>query len=168
MKHIGLLSDTHSFIHPRLYEFFKNVDEIWHAGDIGNIQTADILAGFKPLKAVFGNIDGHDVRAIYNEFLVFHIEQVKVVMMHIGGYPGHYSKTARELIIKEQPALFISGHSHILKVMFDQKLNCLHMNPGAAGKYGIHRSVTMIRFEINGDQFQNIEILDIPKVSDQT
>ena len=163
MKRIGLLSDTHSYIHPRCYEFFRDCDEIWHAGDIGNINVADTLNKFKPLKAVYGNIDGKDVRTVYKEILVFRIEDVKVLIMHIGGYPGHYSKTAREFIIREKPALFISGHSHILKVMFDQKFNCLHMNPGAAGKYGIHRSITMMRFVIDRDQIKELEVLDIKR-----
>ena len=163
MKRIGLLSDTHGFLHPKCFEFFKECDEIWHAGDIGNILAADTLNKFKPLRAVFGNIDGQDVRAVYKEFLVFTIEQVKVVMIHIGGYPGHYSKIARELISREKPALFISGHSHILKVMYDQKNNCLHMNPGAAGKYGIHKSVTMIRFLIDRDQMKELEVLDLKR-----
>jgi uncharacterized protein len=163
MTRIGLLSDTHGYIHPKCFEFFKDCDEIWHAGDIGNIQTADALLEFKPLKAVFGNIDGHEVRAVYKEFLVFTIEQIKVVMIHIGGYPGHYSKGARELISREKPALFISGHSHKLKVMYDQKFNCLHMNPGAAGKYGIHRSITMIRFVIDRDKMKDLEVLDLTK-----
>jgi len=163
MRKIGLLSDTHSHIHPRCYEFFKDCDEVWHAGDIGNINVADTLNKFKPLKAVYGNIDGKDVRAVYKEFLVFRIEDVKVLIMHIGGYPGHYSKTAREFIIREKPTLFISGHSHILKVMYDQKFNCLHMNPGAAGKYGIHRFITMIRFVIDRDQIKELEVLDIKR-----
>jgi hypothetical protein len=163
MKRIGLLSDTHSYIHPRCYDFFKDCDEIWHAGDMGNINVAYTLNKFKPLKAVYGNIDGKDVRTVYKEILVFRIEDVKVLIMHIGGYPGHYSKTAREFIIREKPALFISGHSHILKVMFDQKFNCLHMNPGAAGKYGIHRSITMIRFVIDRDQIKELEVLDIKR-----
>jgi len=163
MKRIGLLSDTHSCIHPRCYEFFKDCDEIWHAGDIGNINVADTLNKFKPLKAVYGNIDGKDVRAVYKETLVFRVEDVKVLIMHIGGYPGHYSKTAREFIIREKPTLFISGHSHILKVMYDQKFNCLHMNPGAAGKYGIHRSITMMRFVIDRDQIKELEVLDIKR-----
>jgi len=163
MKRIGLLSDTHSYIHPRCYEFFKDCDEIWHAGDIGNINVADTLNKFKPLKAVYGNIDGKDVRSVYKEILVFRVEDVKVLILHIGGYPGHYSKTAREFIIREKPTLFISGHSHILKVIYDQKFNCLHMNPGAAGKYGIHRSITMIRFVIDRDQIKELEVLDIKR-----
>jgi len=163
MKRIGLLSDTHSWVHPRCYEFFKDCDEIWHAGDIGNISLADTLSRFKPLKAVYGNIDGKDIRAVYKEFLAFTIEEIRVVMIHIGGYPGHYSQTARELILRERPNLFISGHSHILKVMYDQKYGCLHMNPGAAGKYGIHKSITMIRFAIDKDQIKDLEVLDIKR-----
>jgi uncharacterized protein len=166
MTHIGLLSDTHSYIHPRCYEFFKNVDEIWHAGDIGNLHTADALNSFKPLRAVSGNIDGQDVRVAYKEILVFSVEQVKVMMMHIGGYPGHYSKAARELIEHEKPSLFITGHSHILKVMFDQKYNCLHMNPGSAGKYGLHRSITMIRFVIDKVKIADLEVLDIKRIEE--
>ena len=161
MTKIGLLSDTHGYLNPKCFEFFKDCNEIWHAGDIGNIRVADALNQFKPLKAVFGNIDGHDVRSVYKEYLVFRVEQVKVLMMHIGGYPGHYSKGARELITREKPDLFVTGHSHILKVMYDQKMGCLHMNPGAAGKYGIHISVTMIRFVIDQDQIKDLEVLDL-------
>jgi uncharacterized protein len=163
MTHIGLLSDTHSYIHPRCFEFFKDCDEIWHAGDIGNIKTADILSEFRPLRAVYGNIDGQDVKVVHKEFLVFVTEQVKVVMIHIGGYPGHYSKVARDLISLEKPALFISGHSHILKVIYDPKFNCLCMNPGSAGLYGIHQSITMMRFVIDRDQIRDLEVLDIKR-----
>jgi uncharacterized protein len=163
MTRIGLLSDTHSWLHPRCFDFFRDCDEIWHAGDIGNIRTADLLNDFKPLKAVSGNIDGQDVRTVFKESLVFTIENVKIVMIHIGGYPGHYSKEARELILKEKPGLFISGHSHILKVIYDQKYNCLHMNPGAAGKYGLHRSITMIRFVIDNNRIKDLEVLDIKR-----
>jgi uncharacterized protein len=163
MTRIGLLSDTHSFIHPRCFEFFKDCNEIWHAGDIGNASTAEKLKEFKPLRAVYGNIDGQDIRILYPEFLVFGIEQVRVVMIHIGGYPGRYSAEARFLIEKERPALFISGHSHILKVIYDQKFECLHINPGAAGKYGIHKSITMVRFEIYEKNIRDLEILDIPR-----
>jgi putative phosphoesterase len=167
MTRIGLLSDTHGYIHPRCYEFFRDCDEIWHAGDIGNILTADALNEFKPLRAVFGNIDGQQIRAVYKEFIVFAIEEVKVVMIHDGGYPGHYSREARELIERDKPALFISGHSHILKVMYDQKYNCLHMNPGAAGKYGIHRSITMVRFIIDNDKIKELDVLDIKRIKNE-
>ena len=164
MTHIGLLSDTHGYLNPKCYEFFKDCNEIWHAGDIGNIQVADALSEFKPLKAVFGNIDGQDIRAVYKEYMVFMVERVKVLMMHIGGYPGHYSKVAREMIEREKPDLFVTGHSHILKVMYDKKIDCLHMNPGAAGKSGIHATVTMMRFIIDRDQIKDLEVFDIEKV----
>lgn len=163
MLRIGLLSDTHSYLHPRCHDFFKDCDEIWHAGDIGNKVVADALSSIKPLRAVYGNIDDKDIRVVHREYLVFTIEEVKVVMIHIGGYPGHYSKTAWELILREKPNLFISGHSHILKVMYDQKFRCLHINPGSAGKYGFHNSITMVRFEIEKDQIKNLEVLDIKR-----
>lgn len=163
MIRIGILSDTHSFIHPRTYEFFKNCQEIWHAGDIGDFQSAEELTRFKPLKAVFGNIDGGDLRKIFPRDQVFFAEKVKVVMTHIGGYPGHYNNAARELIKNEKPQLFVTGHSHILKVVFDKKYQLLYINPGAAGKYGFHTSITMVRFIIDGDKMVDLEILDIPK-----
>jgi putative phosphoesterase len=163
MVRIGILSDTHSLIHPSTYEFFKDCDEIWHAGDIGNFQSAEELRKFKPLRAVYGNIDGGELRKIFPRDLVFFVEQVKVVMTHIGGYPGHYEKTAIELIRKEKPQLFVTGHSHILKVMFDKKYQLLFINPGAGGKYGLHNSITMVRFIVEGDQMKDLEVLDIPK-----
>ncbi|MCX6248731.1 MAG: metallophosphoesterase family protein [Bacteroidetes bacterium] len=163
MTRIGILSDTHSFIHPRVYEFFKDCDEIWHAGDIGNHQSAEELLKFKPLRAVYGNIDGGELRKMFPIELVFNVEKVKVVMTHIGGYPGRYEKTARELIIREKPRLFVTGHSHILKVMFDKKHQLLFINPGAGGKYGFHKSITMIRFVVDGDQMKDLEVLDIPR-----
>ena len=119
MTRIGLLSDTHGYIHPKLYDFFNECNELWHAGDMGNIGVADELNAFKPLRAVYGNVDGHDVRIVYREELVFWCEKVKVAMMHIGGYPGKYSPAARTLISLEKPKIFISGHSHILKVIND-------------------------------------------------
>jgi uncharacterized protein len=163
MKIIGLLSDTHAYIHPRVSEFFSACDEIWHAGDIGDLKTSVSLSGFKPLKAVYGNIDGADIRRIHPKTLVFLTEKVKVVMTHIGGYPGRYEKDAKELILREHPKLFITGHSHILKIIYDKKLELLHINPGAAGKYGSHRSITMVRFVIDGDTIRDMEILDIPR-----
>jgi putative phosphoesterase len=163
MIRIGILSDTHSFIHPRTYEFFKDCHEIWHAGDIGNLQSAEELSKFKPLRAVSGNIDGGELRKMFPHDLILFAEKVKVVMTHIGGYPGHYEKKASELIRKEKPQLFVTGHSHILKVMFDKKYQLLYINPGAAGKYGFHNSITMVRFVIEGDQMKDLEVLDIPK-----
>jgi len=163
MKHIGLLSDTHSFLHPGLFKFFKNCDEIWHAGDFGNIDIADELSNFKPVRAVFGNMDGNDVRIVYPREHIFFCENVKVFMTHIGGYPRKYDKKAKEIIIKEEPALFICGHSHILKVMHDKKYNLLHINPGAAGKFGIHNVITAVRFRIDGTNISDLEVLELKK-----
>jgi uncharacterized protein len=163
MKFIGLLSDTHSYLHPRVFEFFSACDEIWHAGDIGNLKTAESLSGFKPFRAVYGNIDGRDIRMIHPETAVFHIENVKVAITHVGGYPGHYEKGIKEFLIWEHPKLFITGHSHILKVIYDKKLELLHINPGAAGKYGFHQSITMIRFVIDNNTIRDLEVLDIPR-----
>ncbi len=163
MVYIGLLSDTHSFLHPKIFEIFKDCDEIWHAGDIGNIQTADSLNAFKPLKAVYGNIDGHKVRAVYPETQVFQCEDVKVLITHIGGYPGRYWKKARELILRGKPGLFISGHSHILKVMYDKQNDLLHINPGAAGKFGSHRVITLVRFSVNSKEIKDLEVIELRK-----
>lgn len=160
MKKIGLLSDTHGFIHPKVSDFFMHCDEIWHAGDIGNVETATQLATIKPLKAVYGNIDGEPLRQMFKEYELFDCEDVKVLMIHIGGYPGRYSTTARKLITGHKPKLFISGHSHILKVMPDRKNNLLHINPGAAGKQGLHQKITMVRFVIDGSEIKDLEIFE--------
>ena len=149
MKLIGLLSDTHGFIHDRIYTFFEKVDEIWHAGDFGNIETADELAEFKPLKGVYGNIDGQEVRTVYPMHQRFNCEGVDVWMTHIGGYPGRYERFVKPEIFNHPPNLFISGHSHILKVIYDKKLDFLHINPGAAGYKGFHKVCTAIRFVID-------------------
>lgn len=163
MKRIGLLSDTHGYIHPGVSGFFTSCDEIWHAGDIGNMETADRLAALKPLKAVYGNIDGGELRLIYKEYEVFDCEGVKVLMIHIGGYPGRYSYKARKLIETVHPALFISGHSHILKVVPDTKYHLLHINPGAAGKQGLHQLITAVRFTIDGTQIKDLEVLEVKR-----
>ena len=163
MTRIGLLSDTHGYLHPRVFEFFKDCDEIWHAGDIGTLEVADQLAAFKPLKAVYGNIDGGKLRVMFNETALFQTEQVKVAMIHIGGYPGRYTPKAKKLIKDYKPALFISGHSHILKVMPDNKNNLLHINPGAAGKSGFHKFITLIRFIISGNEIKDLEVLEIKR-----
>jgi len=164
MKKIGLLSDTHTYLHPRIFEFLKDCDEIWHAGDIGNLETINKLARFKPVKAVYGNIDGQSVRASHPEVQSFYCEEVKVLMIHIGGYPGRYSKRAKQLIEKEKPGLFISGHSHILKVMPDAKYDLLHMNPGAAGKFGLHQKITFLRFVIEGKNIRDLEVAEMDRV----
>lgn len=163
MKRIGLLSDTHGFIHERIYTFFENVDEIWHAGDIGNIETADQLAAFKPLKAVYGNIDGQDVRVAHPLHQRFNCESVDVWMTHIGGYPGRYERYVKPEIYSNSPDLFICGHSHILKVIYDKKLDFLHMNPGAAGYKGFHKVCTALRFVIDGKNIRDLEIWEIPR-----
>lgn len=163
MKKILLLSDTHSFIDEQILKFVKQADEVWHAGDIGNIDVIDTIANFKPVRAVYGNIDDSKIRSEYPLDLTFTVEKVKVWMTHIGGYPNRYDKRIKTEITQKPPNLFISGHSHILKVMFDKKLNLLHMNPGAAGKHGFHKVRTMLRFEINNDKITNLEVIELEK-----
>jgi uncharacterized protein len=163
MQKIGLLSDTHGYIDERMLDFFKSCDEIWHAGDIGNIETADTLAEFKPFRAVHGNIDGHEIRLIYPKNQRFMCEGIDVWITHIGGYPGHYEPDVKPDIFENPPRLFISGHSHILKIINDKKLNLLHINPGAAGKSGFHKVRTAIRFEIDQLNISELEILEIQR-----
>jgi uncharacterized protein len=163
LKRIGLLSDTHGFVEPKLFDFFKDCDEIWHAGDFGNIETADILGAFKTLRGVWGNIDDHILRSSFPGHLKFRCEGVKVWITHIGGYPGHYDKSVKPGIFDDPPTLFISGHSHILRVIYDKKLGILHMNPGAAGNHGFHKVKTLIRFVIDGDQIKDLEIMEIQR-----
>ncbi len=163
MKRIGLLSDTHGFLHPRLFSFFEKVDEIWHAGDFGNIETADELAAFKPLKGVYGNIDDHKLRAVYPLHQRFKCEEVDVWITHIGGYPGRYERYVKPDIYRNPPDLFVSGHSHILKVIFDKKLGFLHMNPGAAGNKGFHKVLTAMRFVIDGKDIRDMEIWEMKR-----
>ena len=161
MPLIGLLSDTHGFFDPRLKEFFTNCNEIWHAGDIGNIETADEIAAFKPLKAVYGNIDGHEIRIVYPEHQRFHYEGMDVWITHIGGYPGNYDQRVRQNIRTNTPELFITGHSHICKVMPDKKLGLLHINPGAAGKSGFHQIRTAVRFIIVEGKIKDLEVIEL-------
>ena len=163
MKKIGLLSDTHSYLHPKIFEHFKECDEIWHAGDIGNASIIDELAKFKPIRAVYGNIDGQEIRKVYPKNQRFMCEEVDVWITHIGGYPNRYSLDVKELIKINPPKLFISGHSHILKVIYDKKLDLLHMNPGSAGKYGIHKVITMLRFSIDRKEIKDLEVIELPK-----
>jgi len=158
---IGLLSDTHGWIHPRIFDHFAGCDEIWHAGDIGSVAVADSLAAFKPLKAVYGNIDDALVRRIYTENLVFMAEEVKVWLTHIGGTPGHYDRKVLPFMEQNSPDLFICGHSHIAKVMFDKKAGFLYMNPGAAGYNGFHRFMTAIRFHIDGKEIHDLELIEL-------
>ncbi len=163
MRKIGLLSDTHGFIHPELEHIFKDCDEIWHAGDFGNLETADTLRKLKPLRGVYGNIDDTGIRSEFPEILRFNCEEVDVLMIHIGGYPGSYSAKVREIMRVRPPKLFISGHSHILKIMFDKKHNCLHLNPGAAGRYGFHKVISMLRFVIDGPHIKDMELVEFPR-----
>lgn len=161
MTRIGLISDTHGHLDKRVFAHFASCDEIWHAGDFGHLALADELAAFKPLKGVYGNIDGHEVRRAFAEDCRFQCEEVEVWMTHIGGYPGHYDRRIRQEIQRTPPQLFISGHSHILKVMYDKKLNCLHLNPGAAGKQGWHKVQTLMRFAIDGKQIKDLEVIEL-------
>lgn len=158
---VGLISDTHGWIHPRLSEYFKDVDEIWHAGDIGNIQTADALSSFKPLRAVYGNIDDSVVRRVYNEDLFFMAEDIRVWITHIGGTPGHYDARIKRAIYDDPPGLFICGHSHIAKVMYDKKAGFLYINPGSAGYHGFHKFMTAIRFSIAGKKILDLELIEL-------
>ena len=161
MKKIGLLSDTHGFLDDKVFEHFKDCDEVWHAGDIGTVEVADRLAAFKPLRAVYGNIDGDKLRVMFKQHERWMCEGVDVWMTHIGGYPGKYAREVKPEIFMHPPKLFISGHSHILKVMYDKKLGTLHINPGAEGKYGFHNVRTLVRFEINGNDIRNLEVIEI-------
>ena len=163
MTRIGLLSDTHSFVHSRILDFFKNCDEIWHAGDIGDFKTVETFNDLKTLRAVYGNIDGYPVRSIYPEIQIFNCEEVKVLMIHIGGYPERYNKKVTELIRSEKPDLIIAGHSHILKIMYDKKNELMYINPGAAGKFGSHKVMTAVRFEINKKNFKNLEVIELKR-----
>lgn len=160
MKRIGLISDTHGFLHPRVFSFFKDCDEIWHAGDIGDLEIIEKLSSYKPVKAIFGNIDDGNIRTEYPEFRIFEIEDVKVLLIHIGGYPGRYSKLASQLIKKHKPKLFISGHSHILKVIPDKKNNLLHINPGSGGNTGQHQVITFVRFVLDSGNITDLEVFE--------
>ncbi|WP_304138460.1 metallophosphoesterase family protein [Mesonia mobilis] len=163
MKKILLLSDNHSYIDDRILSYAEAADEIWHAGDIGDLKVTDALAEKAPLKAVFGNIDNHKARKEFPLVNRFYCEEVEVLITHIGGYPGKYSPAIREEIQQKPPQLFISGHSHILKVMHDKKLRLLHMNPGACGKHGFHQVRTMLRFTIDGKKIDNLEVIELGK-----
>ena len=161
MKRIGLLSDTHGYWDDRYTKYFSECDEIWHAGDFGSSEIADRLSALKPLRGVFGNIDGHDLRMRFSEKYRFKCEEVEVLMKHIGGYPGHYDPSIRGSIFARPPKLFISGHSHILKVVYDKTLGCLHINPGAAGIAGFHKVRTLVRFTIDGSEIKDLEVIEL-------
>ncbi|MGI8892231.1 MAG: metallophosphoesterase family protein [Bacteroidia bacterium] len=162
MIKIGLLSDTHSYLDPQIFEYFSKVDEIWHSGDFGNVSLSDELSGFKPLRGVYGNIDGDEIRKIHPLHNRFTVEGLDVWMTHIGGYPGRYSMEIRDNIKLKPPKLFITGHSHILKVMRDISLNnMLHINPGAAGKEGFHKVRTAVRFSIDKGTIKDLEVIEL-------
>jgi putative phosphoesterase len=161
MLRIGLLSDTHHFLDENIFRHFDKCDEIWHAGDFGTIAIAEKLAAFRPLKGVYGNIDGQDIRQVYPEKLRWQSEGVNVFMTHIGGYPPRYNPAVKKELEQNTPQLFICGHSHILKVMFDERLECLHMNPGAAGRQGWHTLRTAIRFTIDGANMKDCEVIEL-------
>lgn len=162
MTRIGLVADTHGYLDESIFAHFKHCDEIWHAGDFGS-NVIEPLRGFKPLKGVYGNIDDASIRNEFPEQLVFRCEGIKVMMRHIGGYPPKYNPETRKELAVHQPQLFISGHSHILKVMYDEKIGCLHMNPGAAGKQGWHKVRTLVRFVIDGKEMKNCEVIELGK-----
>lgn len=161
MRKIGLLSDTHGWWDEKFDHYFSDCDEIWHAGDIGSVDVAEKLAAIKPLRAVCGNIDGQALRLEYPIVNSFKIEEVDVMMTHIGGYPGRYNPAIRKELYEKRPALFIAGHSHILKVLYDKSLSCLYINPGAAGKSGFHQVRTLIRFVIDGKQIKDLEVIEL-------
>jgi len=163
MKTIGIISDTHSYWDDKYLNYFTPCDEIWHAGDIGSLEVSQKLAAFRPLRAVHGNCDGVDLRLAYPEVLRWKCEDVDVLMKHIGGYPGNYDRSIRSRIYASPPQLFISGHSHILKIKYDKTLNLLHINPGAAGMMGQHKERTLVRLTIEGNNFTNCEVITLGK-----
>ena len=161
MKKIGLLSDTHSYWDDKYVKYFSECDEIWHAGDIGSVELADKLASIKPLRAVCGNCDGGDLRYMFGLVYRFRCEDIDVLMKHIGGYPGNYDPSIRGTMFSRPPKLFISGHSHILRVLYDKTLGCLHINPGAAGQQGFHKVRTLVRFVIDGAEIKDLEVIEL-------
>ena len=163
MTRIGLLSDTHAYLDERIFHHFENCDEIWHAGDIGSLDVVNRLRSFAPLRAVHGNIDGQDIRYDFPEFLTFECEGIKVLMTHIGGFPGKYDTKALRQIFAVKPKIFVCGHSHILKIQYDNTWHMLSMNPGAAGKQGWHTVQTLLRFVIDGDNIQDLEVIELER-----
>lgn len=161
MKKIGLLSDTHGYWDDKFAAYFSECDEIWHAGDIGSEEVLNKLERLKPLRAVYGNIDGHLIRSVCPKTLRFKMEEVEVLLTHIGGYPGRYSPEIKQELYSNPPKLFVCGHSHILKVVYDKSLKMLCMNPGAAGKYGFHAVRTILRFVIDGNNIKELEVIEL-------
>lgn len=163
MKKILLLSDTHGHLDPKIHKYINGVDEVWHAGDIGSTAVANEISKLKTLKGVYGNIDGHELRSQFPENQIFSCQGVKVLITHIGGYPGRYNSRVKKLIDEEKPQLYICGHSHILKVMKDRKNKLLHMNPGACGIQGFHKLKTLLRFKLNKGKIENLEAIELGK-----
>ncbi|NJC26348.1 metallophosphoesterase family protein [Neolewinella antarctica] len=163
MKRIGLLSDTHSYLDPKVFDHFAECDEIWHGGDVGNASLLDELEAFKPLRGVYGNIDDQTVRARLPLNLSFEVEGLSVFMTHIGGYPGRYTPRVRKILDAEKPRLYVCGHSHILKVIMDKKRACLHMNPGACGRHGFHQVRTLLRFSVEAGRVSDLEVIEMGK-----
>lgn len=161
MTRIGLLSDTHAYWDEKYLQYFEACDEIWHAGDIGSLEVAEKLAAFRPLRAVYGNIDGQEIRRIYPQVNRFTVDGAEVLIKHIGGYPGNYDASIKGSLLVRPPKLFISGHSHILKVQFDKTLGMLHINPGAAGLSGFHKVRTMVRLAIDNGEFKELEVIEL-------
>jgi len=155
---IGVLSDTHAYLHPQLEDFFATCDQIWHAGDFGTMDILNTLKQWKPIQAVYGNIDGGDIRRELNEHLFFEAEQARVLLLHIGGYPPKYNPLSKSLIAQYKPTVFVCGHSHILSVRYDKNYNFLYINPGAAGNYGFHKAITFLRFDIVQGVPSNLEV----------
>lgn len=161
MIRIGLLSDTHAYWDEKYLKYFENCDEVWHAGDIGSLEVAQKFMEFRPFRAVYGNIDGQEIRKLFPQVNRFTIEGTEILMKHIGGYPGNYDPSIRGSILVHPPKLFISGHSHILKVKYDKTLGTLHINPGAAGIYGFHKVRTMVRFVVDEGTFKDLEVIEL-------
>lgn len=160
---IGLLSDTHGWLDPAVFDYFAECDEVWHAGDIGTMDVLEQLEAFRPVRAVYGNIDDAQIRTATAENQIFTLEGLSVVMTHIGGYPGRYNARVRELLDTHQPDLYICGHSHILKVMPDRKRQLLHINPGACGRHGFHKMRTLVRFAIRDEKVTDLEVVELGK-----
>ncbi len=163
MKKILLLSDSHGYIDTDILKYVQQADEVWHAGDIGDLQVTDSIKALKPLIAVYGNIDNDKARLEFPEHQRFNCEGIEVWMTHIGGYPNRYDRRVKEDIQRRPPDLFICGHSHILKVIHDKKLDLLHMNPGAIGKHGFHKVRTMLRFQIDNKNISNLEVIEFKR-----
>jgi len=161
LKKIILISDTHGHFDPKLVKYIQAADEVWHAGDIGDMRVCDEIRKLKPLKAVWGNIDGQRARGEFQEHLIFNCEEAKIYITHIAGYPGKYAKGIKERLLEEKPDVFICGHSHILKVMFDKSLNLLFMNPGSCGMSGFHQVKTLLSFEIEGKEIKNLNVIEL-------